>query len=126
MANFTQSKIDEVWQKAKKVEHYNENEYRQDIAGAWIQKDKYGMEEEFGWEIDHYFPVSLGGTDQIKNLQPLQWENNRKKADDFPLFKTIVSSEGKENIKKEKEHTCDVDYFKQLYPDNKYLKDKDK
>ncbi|MDR0732471.1 MAG: HNH endonuclease [Dysgonamonadaceae bacterium] len=99
--------------KAKKIEGQDENKYRQDMAGARIQREKHGTEENYGWEIDHIFPVALGGTDHIENLQPLQWENNRKKADDFPKFKTIVSSEGEKYVREEKDWT---------YRDNSHLK----
>ncbi len=32
----------------------------------------------FGWEIAHITPVEEGGTDDLSNLQPIQWENNRR------------------------------------------------
>ena len=37
-----------------------------------------------GWEIDHILLKSKGGQDHLTSLQPLHWENNRKKSDDFP------------------------------------------
>jgi HNH endonuclease len=40
--------------------------------------------ESLGWEIDHVAPVVLGGTDDPSNLRPLQWQNNRSKADNYP------------------------------------------
>jgi 5-methylcytosine-specific restriction endonuclease McrA len=124
MANFTDDKINAVWQKAKEVEGYDKNKYRQDIAGAWIQKDKYGIEDDYGWEIDHKFPESLGGTDHTDNLQPLQWENNRKKSDTFPKFETVISSEKDKNIQKTQSwHFKDMNFFRTLYPNNQYLKD---
>jgi len=41
---------------------------------------------KYGWEIDHIMPTSLGGTDDVGNLQPLHWENNRKKGDSYPWY----------------------------------------
>ena len=34
-----------------------------------------------GWQIDHAYPVSRGGTDKTKNLWPMCVNCNRKKAD---------------------------------------------
>lgn len=101
MANFSDEKINEIWAKAKIVGTNDPNIYRQDLAGAWIAKNKYGTEDQYGWEIDHIKPLSKGGTDNSTNLQPLHWENNRTKADDYPEFKTSISSEDNKNIKKE-------------------------
>jgi 5-methylcytosine-specific restriction endonuclease McrA len=44
----------------------------------------YGITSTYGWEIDHIKPVAKRGGDEITNLQPLQWENNRRKGDDYP------------------------------------------
>ena len=41
-------------------------------------------DSEYGWEIDHIEPVALGGGDELTNLQPLNWQNNVKKGDQYP------------------------------------------
>ena len=80
-----QQKID-VWNKARIVQGYNSAYVRADVCGALIEWGSYGdTTSRCGWEIDHIIPKSLGGTDVITNLQPLQWQNNRAKGDGLSL-----------------------------------------
>lgn len=78
---FDESIIEAVW--GKREIKPNSPSFRKDTCGANMQRTKYGKTEQFGWEIDHKKPVILGGTDDIDNLQSLQWENNRHKGDNF-------------------------------------------
>lgn len=95
MANFDTEIINNVWKKARIVNGFNPDIWRQDYAGAWIKKSEYGnCKSDFGWEIDHQKPVVKGGNDSSSNLVPLQWENNRSKGDDYPNWSTVVSSNG--------------------------------
>ena len=57
-----------------------------------MQRSKYGKTEQWGWEIDHVKPVSQGGTDDLSNLQPLYWENNRHKGDAYPNWECKVTT----------------------------------
>ena len=81
---FVDSIVESVWEKAKKMTGRDPNVLRFDACGAIILKCSYGCAGEFGWEIDHIEPLSKGGTDDIENLQPLHWANNRHKGNDFP------------------------------------------
>lgn len=84
--SFDQWTINTVWQKGQVVPGYDPNEYRKDRCGAWMRKASYGTTGDYGWEIDHAYPVSRGGTDDMSNLQPLHWRNNRGKGDDYPTW----------------------------------------
>ena len=87
-----QQKID-VWNKARIVQGYDAAYVRADACGALIDWERYGdTASKHGWEIDHIIPKSLGGTDVITNLQPLQWQNNRAKGDSLSLNYCVVRS----------------------------------
>ncbi len=102
MGNFSEQKIQEVWEKGMIVPGYNEDKVRKDACSAWMKREEYGnIESNYGWEIDHTKPESKGGSSDLSNLRPMQWSNNRNKGDDYPEYIAVVKSEGNKNVNKE-------------------------
>ncbi len=88
-----------VWQKGQVVTNYDPNRWRIDQCSAWMDYTQYGIRNSlYGWEIDHIIPLDRGGSYDISNLQPLQWENNASKQNSSKLICSI-RSQGNINVK---------------------------
>lgn len=87
---FSDATIEAVWRKATPIP--GRPGYAKDQCGATIYRHSYGATTDLGWEIDHQNPVSNGGSDDLSNLQPLQWQNNRGKGDKYPIWSCTVRS----------------------------------
>jgi 5-methylcytosine-specific restriction endonuclease McrA len=74
-----------VWLRGRKIPNHDPNVWRRDICGTVMKYSDHGNTDlKNGWEIDHIKPLAIGGADTTNNLQPLQWENTRKKGDTYP------------------------------------------
>ena len=83
MSNYSKTTIQKVWEKAKQIRGKNPDAWRKDSKGDKIRFGSYGTTGKYGWEIDHKKPKAKRGSDASKNLQPLHWRENRKKADKY-------------------------------------------
>jgi hypothetical protein len=89
-ASFDAASIGVVWRKGIEIPGWDPNVWRRDACGAVMKWSDHGKTNEQGWEIDHKIPVSAGGTDDLWNLQPLNWRNNRSKSDNYPYWACTV------------------------------------
>ena len=69
MANFSADMINQVCQKGILVEGYDARKFCKDKCSDWIQKNKFGIVEKIGWEIDHVYLASRGDKGDIVNLR---------------------------------------------------------
>ena len=68
--------IEAVWNKATPSREHPPMKI--DAYGAHIWREGYGnTTSKFGWGIGRRIPLGKGGGDELENLEPLQWENNR-------------------------------------------------
>lgn len=81
---FAEATVEAVWRRGRAVPGNDPAVFRKDACGAWMRRSAYGETSEYGWEIDHVVAVANGGSDELRNLQPLQWKNNRFKGDKSP------------------------------------------
>lgn len=96
--SFDEETIQQVWEKGHAEPRYDSNVWRKDDCKAWVRRNKYGSRNSpYGWEIDHIKPESEGGTDEISNLRPLQWENNA--ATLAGRLKCVITSSGNQNVR---------------------------
>ncbi|MBR5168645.1 MAG: hypothetical protein IKW86_11355 [Salinivirgaceae bacterium] len=125
MANYSEEQIEKAWEMATIVKGYDPNMFRKDPCGAWIRRDCYNKECKYGWTIDHAIPKSLfkdNGYDSTPlNRRAMHWENNASKANDFPQYNCVVTSDGDKNVSKEMVKYINADTITELMKEVKGL-----
>jgi 5-methylcytosine-specific restriction endonuclease McrA len=81
----SQELIDAVWNKGTHIRGQNPDVHRRDVFGNPLYKPSFGKQGEKSWQIDHKKPIAKGGTDDLRNLQPLQTAVNQEKGDKYPF-----------------------------------------
>jgi 5-methylcytosine-specific restriction endonuclease McrA len=80
--NWTEAQKNENWKKGKTIYSLSPDIWRNDKCGKRMKRSEHGNRNSiYGWEIDHFNPVSNDGSDYSSNLQPLHWRNNMDKGD---------------------------------------------
>lgn len=94
-----EKKLAAIWDKGIPVDGLPAEIVRKDACGALMVRQRFeDQDSEFGWEIDHIYPLIKGGDESIENLRPMQWKNRREKSNDFPVYFGTVTAEGNHNI----------------------------
>lgn len=118
--NFALEMVESIWNRAAEMEGLDPKLFRKDACGAVMARSQYGIRDSnFGWEIDHVYPIAMGGDDNIENLRAMQWENVESKGSDFPVYKSAVSFRGFENVEdvsNKKVNSTLVKGLMQIYP----------
>lgn len=79
-----------AWKSANPVYGFDPCTVRKDCDGRYIRWDEFGGLSDFGWDIDHTLPPSLGGSDVIKNLRARHWQGSRQQ---MPTINTADRTE---------------------------------
>jgi 5-methylcytosine-specific restriction endonuclease McrA len=73
-----------VWSKGRVIPNFSPAVWRWDKCGRVMKFSEHGnRQSEYGWEIDHILAVANGGSDELSNLQPLNWAMNVNKSDNL-------------------------------------------
>lgn len=83
MSKFSKERLNQVWEKGQIIRGKNPDLYRKDINGNVMFRPSYGKTSDMGWNVDHSKPQSLGGTDHLNNLQPMNSRANSSKGNRY-------------------------------------------
>jgi 5-methylcytosine-specific restriction endonuclease McrA len=79
--SFDSKRVQEVWNRGGKIPGKDPDLYRRDSKGNELYRHAYGKHGDQSWQVDHKVPVAKGGSDNLRNLQPLQSGANAEKGD---------------------------------------------
>ncbi len=108
---WTKEQINTAWERGLVTPTYEAEAYRSDYAGALMFKDSFianpNTEENnnvrsYSWTIVYQCPLAAVGTEEARNLWPLNCMNALAKGQDYPKWKTTITFNGRENVLKDK------------------------
>ena len=77
---YTKEERDKIWDKGAIIKGKDPNKYRKDVNGKVMYKPSYGKFSEMGWNVDHKKAKANGGSDSLRNLQPMNSRANSSKG----------------------------------------------
>lgn len=80
MSNYSEKLLDLIFSKGSIARGMNPKLYRRDCYGNPMFRRSYGKYTELGWNVDHSKPIAKGGTNSIRNLQPMNCFANCSKG----------------------------------------------
>jgi hypothetical protein len=131
LAQLTSEQVDMAWTFAKPIPNEDSNEVRQDFLGALIHRDKYNVDDPYGWIVEYILDEeflrkhSKTGADIFceANVRVLFVGNYEKNKNNRCYYKTpfgqlnlgiltskIEIDEQEDNINIRAEYAMDVNY----------------
>ena len=80
MADYSKERLSQIWEKGHVVRGKDPDRYRKDDNGNLMYKNSYGKYSEMGWNVDHKVAQANGGSDNLRNLRPLNSRDNSSKG----------------------------------------------
>ena len=56
MANYSDERLEQIWDKGQTIRGKNPALYRMDKSGNMMYRHSYGKTSEMGWNVDHSKP----------------------------------------------------------------------
>lgn len=80
MANYSEDRLNQIWEKGHVVRGKDPDQYRRDDNGNLMYRASYGKFSPMGWNVDHKVAQANGGSDNLRNLRPLNSRDNSSKG----------------------------------------------
>lgn len=77
---YSKEELDKIWDKGAIIKGKNPNQYRKDVNGNVMYRPSYGKYSKMGWNVDHKKAKANGGSDSLRNLQPMNSRANSSKG----------------------------------------------
>jgi len=65
--------VDAAWQHGRVMPEADPAHWRQDACGAWMRREHYGREGDFGWKLAR---VRADGAETPESVRPFHWRND--------------------------------------------------